>query len=680
MKKSFFLKKLTASMLLASLMAAPAFATPWKFGVMADTQWISQTSGVVTDDSRAPNSAPVDIIRALNQQFINNGVKFVVQVGDLCDNGSNAGEDTRALFAQDLYNAGVGFFPFRGNHDSSKAAASEFLRIYPQTLNGTMNATPSDVFSSTSTGANQTMPPLVGSPFTVGFNFSSPNTANATLTASNLTGLSYSFDYNNSGTGNTVRLVLLDGQAAAGTDGNTPGIDPQQPWITSQLQSRPAGSHAFVMSHKGLITDNHVDVLFGSYPYSDPTGQNAFFSSLYNNNVRYYLNGHDHIHDRSRINSPDGTSYVNQLLCASDSSKFYTPGYPLAQNNDILYDTTAHPGISGPRQTIIAQELHTLGYYIFTVDGPKVTVDYYSAQVNPVPNACSGSKCEYLITGTQNFNPQFVKAETFGYSLNGKEFLVAEGASYTTVTDSYAGTTAKILSGTNGSTLADYSTRKLTKAVDTGWTDKTDALASNILTLWGMADLYVPNTDTFALSMNYDSAKVQSGVFGLAVNDNGTWVKATNKNVGGTPTFVYGPYNSSYALGTYGIDPTTTTTWAVVNHNSDYAVAPLNVSDVSAQVSAINNGFSYSRISKYFVGNLTVTNTSQDPISGPIFVALNNLPSGVTLANAIGSYNNAPYTTISNSGLASGASITIPLQFNNPVNAKINFTTVTFQE
>ncbi|HEX2768352.1 MAG TPA: metallophosphoesterase, partial [Geobacteraceae bacterium] len=105
-----------------------ALAQTWKFGVMSDTQWIG------TDDGKNPNSVSVDIIKAVNQEFINKGVKFVVQVGDLCDNGSvPAGEDTRAAFAQDLYNAGIGFFPFRGNHDSSVAAAAEFLRIYPQT-------------------------------------------------------------------------------------------------------------------------------------------------------------------------------------------------------------------------------------------------------------------------------------------------------------------------------------------------------------------------------------------------------------------------------------------------------------------------------------------------------------------------------------------------------------------
>jgi hypothetical protein len=343
------------------------------------------------------------------------------------------------------------------------------------------------------------------------------------------------------------------------------------------LTSKPASHHAFVFSHKGLITENHVDVLFGSDPSKDPTGQNAFFSSLYNNGVRYYMNGHDHMHDRSRIESPDGHSYVNQLLCASDSSKFYTPGVPA---NDVLYD-------SPTRQTQISQELHTVGYYIFTVDGPKVTAEYYSAPVpTAAPSGCTtppGPNCEYLITTTPLLN--FVKAETFGYSLNGKEFLVCQNdqtdckdSSYTQVADSYNGTIAKILSGTNGSTAKDYDSRALTKAVDTGWEPKNnDLLDSDILTLWGMYDLYAPSTDVYTLSMTYDpghSEHLGNGGFGIATKDDqGNWVNAVSKNVGGTTTFVKGPWNPSYGLGTYGVDASTKTAWAVLNYNACFAVA-----------------------------------------------------------------------------------------------------------
>jgi len=36
--------------------------------------------------------------------------------------------------------------------------------------------------------------------------------------------------------------------------------------------------------------------------------------------------------------------------------------------------------------------------------------------------------------------------------------------------------------------------------------------------------------------------------------------------------FVLGPWNSSYDLGTYGIDASTNTAWAVINYNADFAV------------------------------------------------------------------------------------------------------------
>lgn len=64
---------------------------------------------------------------------------------------------------------------------------------------------------------------------------------------------------------------------------------------------------------------------------------------------------------------------MQNILCASDSSKFYTPGIP---SNDDGYDV---PAFGHKRQAQVAQELHTVGFYIYTVDGPRVTVDYYSS-------------------------------------------------------------------------------------------------------------------------------------------------------------------------------------------------------------------------------------------------------------------------------------------------------------
>jgi hypothetical protein len=168
-----------------------------------------------------------------------------------------------------------------------------------------------------------------------------------------------------------------------------------------------------------------------------------------------------------------------------------------------------------------------------------------------------------------------VKKETFGYSLNGWEFLVAQGQSYTDVEDSFGDTTAQILSGTNGSTLKDGSGRALVKAVNTGWTGKTGGVSSDILTLWGMYDLGAASTDTFTLSMDYDPTNAATdGTFGLAIKDTATgkWVNAVDKNAGGTKKFVKRAWTASDGLGTYGVDPATYVAWAVVNQNGDFAV------------------------------------------------------------------------------------------------------------
>jgi hypothetical protein len=521
-----------------------AFAEPWKFGVMSDTQWPN------SPDMKNPNSVAVNVINHVNQEFIDHGVKFVVAVGDVTDNGSILALDTRATFAQALYNAGIGFYPLRGNHESSKTAAIEFQRIFPQTQTGVNNLTPLTSFVTTTYyGA----PPLnTQGTFTVGSNFASYPTA-----SSGYNGLFYSFDYDN------ARFVLMDQFTPANGTSHSVLDAAQVNWVGTQLQSRPDRTHAFVFGHKHLISENHVDTLFGNNPSVNPDLQDTFMASLFSTGVRYYLGGHDHMHNRAIVTSPSGTSTVQNIITASDSYKFYIPQNP---SNDSRYDNPL-------REMEISQELFNVGYYIVTVDGPRVTVDYYAS-----PNGCNGD-CDL----TYDVIPYtFTKHETFGYSLNGKEFLVPQGATYTTIEDSHHGTTARILDGINGSTAADYIGRAFTKTVDTGWSRKKCGTASDILTLWGMADLGSDQTDVYTLSMNYDHEKadrddIKRGSFGLAAkNSDGDWINAVDNNTGGMKKFVSGAWKPGYALGAYGVDPRTHTAWAVINHNGDFAISGFN--------------------------------------------------------------------------------------------------------
>jgi hypothetical protein len=570
----------------------PITSNAWKFGVMSDTQWTTPPN----DDGYDPNSSAVSIATQLQQQFINNGVKFVVHVGDLCDNSTIAGEDTRALYAQSLYNAGIGFFPLRGNHDDSAALGAEFARLYPQTGNvaanaGTNNNTPSDILTTFATsdkqvtGDNLPVPTKSGSTFPLGSNFSSPNPYGN----SNLNGLSYSFDFNN------ARFILLDQftplavtapsnqtflEATSGTQLGTIAL--QQPWISSQLSGRPSASHAFVFAHKGLITCNHADILFGNDPSQDPTSTDAFINSLVTNKAGYYINGHDHMCDRSLVSTTDGNiaTSVMQILCASDSSKFYVPagqgtntptvnGTVQKQSNDLFYNVS----IAGKkaRRTPVTQELYTVGYYIFTVDGANVTVDYYSADVYPYYS--SGS--EMIVSTAPGLT--FTKQETFGYSLVGQRFVVPQGQPYSVVQDtSSTGTTAKILSGTNNSTARDANGTPFAKVVNTGWISAGGGAKSDILTLWGL-DPYIGSTqpDTYVLSMTSKTAVTATSRLAV-LTAAGTFTNAVNQNSGGTPAPVTGPWSASgnYPLGTYGVDTTSNTVWAVLNYNGRFAIVP----------------------------------------------------------------------------------------------------------
>jgi hypothetical protein len=558
MKKYFSLKAAGALVLvLFFLVVSAGFAfscepdnyssKPWKFGVLSDTQWPN------SPDGKNPNVA-VNVINHINQEFINQRVKFVVQVGDLTDNGANNSLDITATFRQALYNAGIGFYPLRGNHESSKTAAIEFQRLFPQTQTGVNNQTPLDAMINTTIYGPQAN---TNTPFTVGSNFAS--------SSDDFAGLTYSFDYRN------ARFILLD-QFTPPSGASHSVLDATQVnWVGARLQNRPANTHAFVFGHKHLISENHADTLFGSNPSANPSGlQDLFMSSLFNSGVRYYLGGHDHMHNRAIVTSPDGASRVQNIITASDSYKFYIPQNP---SNDAKYDIPANGITNGPREMEISQELFQIGYYIVTVDGPRVTVDYYAS-----PNGCSGDCDE-----TYDVIPYtFTKHETFGYSLNGKEFLVAQGQSYANVQDNHDDTVAMILGGFNGSVATDYAGRPFTKTVDTGWSHQTHDTDSDILTLWGMADLGSDQTDVFTLAMTYDHDKVhheelKRGLFGLVTRDaDGDWINVVDKNTGGTRKFVYGPWQSGYALGTYGVDPHTHTVWAVINYNGDFAAAPFH--------------------------------------------------------------------------------------------------------
>jgi len=514
--------------------SAAISSNAWCFGVMSDTQWKPDDEA-----TGGENTCATGIIDALNQQFIKHNCKFVIQVGDLVDKDRDDTPGfhnlvTRSTHCEALYDESIGFYPLRGNHEPSQGAAQQFVALWPQTqgfggnVNGATNFVQSDIEA--------------------------------------LKGLSYSFDYEN------VRCVMID--QFTGLDGSRTSQHDNMPdqvgWVDAMVSSRPDDYHAFVLAHKNLIGGSHKDNLFGSSLTANPDSRDAFIESLDTNNVGAYISGHDHMHHRSLVSDGSGDYKVQQLITSSNSYKFYTPG----------------AGDDG-RETMLQEELWTIGYYIFTVDGPRVTVDFYSSSTGED----YGDSVDDRLISYKAAAPFFLR-ERFGYSLNGKRFEVPQGERYTSIVDSYNGTTAKILSGTNSNDETDLVGNALTKTVNTGWADGSlvDDAASDIFTLWGLVDNLsfhdralegmLPEedesqvTDTYTLSISYNSRKMSklgTGSFCIAArNENDEWVNAVQLNDGGAKTFKKGPWKSSYGLGTYGVDPTTKTVWAVLNHEGDF--------------------------------------------------------------------------------------------------------------
>jgi len=534
----------------ACLVFSTAVYAKWSFGVMGDTQWTCAVTDATDPDN--PNTVSVSIIKQLNAQFIAKGVKFVIQLGDLSDWGGGAGMQTRAAAAQELFAHSIGFFPLRGNHDPYDKYPTQPNAISPNW--GTDNFRSAFPWTMDGQGLDHKFGAA---------NFSSP-----TGVSMELNGLSYSFDYGSAG--DNGRFVVVDVMGTPSRNSIYLGgvnfgytVGDQQGWINERLEKTTRGTtHAFVFSHENLMNENHYDCFFAGYSDANPDMQNAFLASLQNNDVKYFIGAHDHLHNRSIISSPDALSKVENLIANPACPKFYPPMNPsMADWKGQKY-----------RQTQLSQDLNRIGFYIYTIDGPLVTVNYYGDDVGnwksdknwpdgtgPLPNGI-----------TPAFN--FVKMETWGYGLNGQKFLIPQGTSYAGVNDNFKGTNVRILSGQNGSVLKDNEGRALTKCVNTGWSENDGTLRSNILTIWGMPNFGTSDvTDVFALSMTYNSSTVGACAL-MTQKDGGTWVPAVSMNAGGAKKFVAGPFNPSYGLGTYGIDFATKTVWAVINHASNFAV------------------------------------------------------------------------------------------------------------
>jgi len=125
------------------------------------------------------------------------------------------------------------------------------------------------------------------------------------------------------------------------------------------------------------------------------------------------------------------------------------------------------------------------------------------------------------------------------------------------------------------------------------------------------------------------------------------------------------PWNSAGAIGktlaVYGVKVAGT------------AVNAPTFTDATASFSLLRSGLSWNRITNKYTGTITLTNTSGRTLTGPFQVAFDNLSAGVTVDNASGTHAGAAYISAATT-LAPGATLTVPVTFNNPGRAAIGYT------
>jgi predicted extracellular nuclease len=105
---------------------------------------------------------------------------------------------------------------------------------------------------------------------------------------------------------------------------------------------------------------------------------------------------------------------------------------------------------------------------------------------------------------------------------------------------------------------------------------------------------------------------------------------------------------------------------------------PATITDVTGGMAVARSGLVQNRITGKITGSVTLTNTSGAALTGPFLFQLTNLTPGVTLDNASGMKDGAPYVAVGNSTLAPGAKVTFGVVFSNPTRGGLTYTAKIF--
>jgi len=252
----------TSALCTASISAAAIEAPVGQPSIQTGTDLVNEkddsTRFMVTCDSRgSSNGVNSAILAEIVQATLEENVDFILFPGDLVTGSSDSTILESELLQwrsimQPVYDAGIGVYPCRGNHDADNKAVWD------------------NVFSG---------------PYALPDNGPSGE--------DNIT---FSFTHNN------IFVVGLDLYT------QTHRIN--QAWLDKQLAANMQ-PHVFVFAHEPAFKVRHRDCL-DDYP----DDRNTFWNSVAAEGGRTYFCGHDHFYDHARLNDGDGdpSNDLHQLV------------------------------------------------------------------------------------------------------------------------------------------------------------------------------------------------------------------------------------------------------------------------------------------------------------------------------------------------------------------------------
>ena len=313
---------LVVSVVLLCLAAATASADSWKFIVTGDSRGNDSIVGVNTV-----------ILAEIAQEVINQNAEFVLFSGDLVNGYTSEANLQNQLLTwrntmQPVYNAGIGVYPVRGNHEKGDDY-------------GTHTAWDNVFADKTGSG---------------GLDYRLPQDGPAS--EKNLT---WSVTH---GSGDGKVMVLGMDQYYPSKDHTVP-----QMWVDLKLEATDA-THIFAMAHEPAFVSRHLDCMDDA-----PTARNDFINSLVDAGGRSYFCGHDHFYNHLRIDDGDGNldNDLHQFIVGTAGAPLYPEGGyggdtgSWTPTKDIDGDGYDDPG---------AFEMQH-GFVVVEIDGPSVEMIWW---------------------------------------------------------------------------------------------------------------------------------------------------------------------------------------------------------------------------------------------------------------------------------------------------------------